>query len=82
MKRVADGYCWSRGRPHRDADGAIRYGGNSDSPCTAWRNETLCKVIYVNLRRTVEYEVSTGYRMNYLLDTFFPEMPAEKRAIA
>lgn len=84
VKRVADGYCWSRGRPHKDADGKLRYGGNGSAagPCVAWQNETLCKVIYVNLRLTVEHETRTGYRMNYLADTFFPELPPEERAIA
>jgi len=83
VKRVATDYCWSRGRPRKDADGTVRFGGeNADGPCTAWRNETLCKLIYVNLRRVVEYELLTGYEMNLLADTFFPPIPDEQRLIA
>jgi hypothetical protein len=67
-------------RPRKDANGQVL--DNSIEPCTAWKNETLCKLIYVNLRITVQYELSTGYRMNYLLDTFFPEIPPEQRLIA
>jgi len=40
LKRAADGYCWSRGRPHKDADG--RRIENGETPCTAWINEALC----------------------------------------
>jgi hypothetical protein len=36
----------------------------------------------MNLRTTIQYEQITGYTMNYLTDTFFPPMPAEKRLIA
>jgi hypothetical protein len=68
--------------PLTDADGKLRYGGNSTGPCIAWKNETLCKVIYVNLRLTNEHETRTGYRMNYLVDTFFPEMLVSERAVA
>lgn len=50
--------------------------------CTAWINESLCKVIYVNLRLTVEREITTGYQMNYLNDTFFPAIPADEKLIA
>lgn len=32
LKRVADGYCWSRGRPRKDAKG--RRIQNADSPYT------------------------------------------------
>lgn len=83
IKRVAIGYCWSRGRPRKDADGKTRYGGeNADEPCTAWKNETLCKLIYVNLRLIVQYEIKTGYRMNFLADTFFPSLPDDEKLVA
>ena len=65
LKRIADGFCWSRGRP--------REGGNQAQPCTAWINEVLCKFIYLNLRTTVLLEHETGYRMDYTLpDRHFP----------
>jgi len=44
-------------------------------------NESLCKLIYVNLRLTVEREISTGYQMNYFRDTFFPAIPAKDKLI-
>lgn len=50
--------------------------------CTAWKNETLCKLIYVNLRLIVQYELATGYRMNFLADTFFPALPDEEKLVA
>ena len=80
VKRVADGYCWSRGRPRKDADGNAV--GNDFEPCVAWQNETLCKMIYVNLRLIVQYELATGYRQNFMADTFFPEIPADQKLIA
>jgi hypothetical protein len=80
VKTLSSGFCWSRGRRRKDADGNPI--GNSLQPCTAWKNETLCKLIYVNLRTTVHHEVSTGYRMRYLLDTFFPEIPKNDRLVA
>ena len=79
VKRVTSGYCWSRGRPRKDASGhAVR---NADDVCTAWKIETLCKLIYVNLRLTVQYEIATGYRMNYLTDTFFPPLTPDQKII-
>jgi len=75
---VAEGFCWSRGRPRKDADGYRVE--NAKEPCTAWINETLCKVIYVNLRLTVQYEIATGYPMNYLTDTFFPSLPPDENS--
>ena len=39
-------------------------------------------MIYVNLRLTVQYEIATGYRMNYLTDTFFPSLPPDEKLIA
>jgi len=59
LKRLAGGFCWSRGRK-RAID-------NADSPCTAWINETLCKLIYVNLRLTVSQEETTGVKIDYLI---------------
>ncbi|HEX3467448.1 MAG TPA: transposase [Candidatus Elarobacter sp.] len=82
VKRVSSGFCWSRGRPRKGADGKLHYGGNADGPCTAWQNETLCKLIYVNLRLIVQYEIATGYRMNFLTDTFFPSIPEDDKLIA
>jgi hypothetical protein len=55
---------------------------NAVAPCTAWINESICKVIYVNLRITVEREISTGYQMNYLRDSFFPAIPEDEKLIA
>jgi hypothetical protein len=69
LKRLSDGYCWSRGRR--------RTTKNADEPCDAWVNELLCKFIYINLRSTVTREEMTGYQANYLApDKFFP-MPIE-----
>jgi hypothetical protein len=82
VKRLADGFCWSRGRPRKDAKGVVIPIENALEPCTAWINESLCKLIYVNLRLTVEREISTGYQMNYLRDTFFPAIPAKDKLIA
>jgi Transposase DDE domain len=63
MKRLADGFCWSRGRPRT----------GTEQP-TAWKNEVLCKFIYLNLRATVTLGEETGYRdieyRNH--DRFFP----------
>jgi hypothetical protein len=59
LKRVADGYCWSRGRKRK-----IR---NANEPCVAWINELLCKFIYLNLRTTVNLEEETGVKIDYLV---------------
>jgi hypothetical protein len=80
VKRVSTGFCWSRGRKRKDAGGVIV--GNRREPCTAWKNETLCKVIYVNLRQIVKYEFETGYRMNLAADTFFRDLPEGNALIA
>jgi hypothetical protein len=65
MKRLANGFCQSKGRP-REVD-------NPYVPCTAWINETLCKLIYMNLRVTVLQEEETGYKVDYLnSDRRFP----------
>jgi hypothetical protein len=80
VKRVADGYCWSRGRPRKDAEGNPV--ANDFEPCIAWQNETLCKLIFVNLRHIVQWELATGYKMNFLKDTFFKALPDEDRLIA
>jgi hypothetical protein len=82
VKRVTEGYCWSRGRHRKDAAGKVVPVDNSLEPCTAWVNETLCKLIYVNLRLTVQYELATGYRMGYLRDTFFPSIKDDAKLIA
>lgn len=59
LKRMATGYCWSRGRKRKTrAD---------NGPCTAWRNELLCKFIFLNLRATVTLEWETGVRIDYLV---------------
>jgi hypothetical protein len=68
LKRLANGFCWSRGRPR---------GENAKEPCVAWRNETLAKYIYLNLRATVSLEEETGVKVNYLVpERRFPS-PAE-----
>lgn len=59
LKRMADGFCWSRGRKRKVS--------NADEPCTAWVNEMLCKFIYMNLRTTVTLEEETGVRIDYLV---------------
>lgn len=56
---MADGYCWSRGRPRQD--------GNQGEPCPAWVNELLCKFTYLNLRTTVTLEHETGVVIDYLV---------------
>lgn len=60
----------------------LHFGGNADGPCVAWQNETLCKLLYVNLRLIVQYEIATGYRMNFQTDTFFPSLPEDDKLIA
>lgn len=59
LKRVADGYCWFRGRKRQIQ--------NANEPCTAWINEVLCKFIYVNLRTTVNLEELTRIKSDYLI---------------
>ncbi|MGD1066830.1 MAG: transposase, partial [Vulcanimicrobiaceae bacterium] len=70
LKRMADGYCWSRGRPRKEAA--------DDEPVVAWQNEALCKILYANLRQTVILEHETGVVIDYHLapDRVFPE-PAD-----
>jgi hypothetical protein len=69
MKRMATGFCQSKGRP-REVD-------NPFVPCTAWINETLCKLIYMNLRTTVLLEQETGYKIDYCIpERRFP-VPAD-----
>lgn len=66
LKRMAGGYCWSRGRKR-----TIR---NANDPCVAWINETICKFIYVNLRTTVNLEEETGVTIDYTVSSrHFPE---------
>ncbi len=75
LKRVADGYCWSRGRRNKEVPNAV-------TPCTAWMNEALCKFIYLNFRTTVRTEEETGYQIDYLCPTrFFPPIPVDNRLI-
>jgi hypothetical protein len=76
LKRTADGYCWSRGRGRKEA--------NADSICTAWKNELLCKFIYLNLRTTVSLEEEPGYKMDYLVPSRSfpkPDIPLDQRRI-
>lgn len=73
--------CSERPRLHRSVILAKALSKIAVQPCTAWINETLCKLIYVNLRLTVEREIHTGYRMNYMRDTFFPAIPKGDRLI-
>lgn len=69
LKRMADGYVWSRGRDRKEA--------NADIICTAWKNELLCKFIYLNLRSTVLLEEETGYYVDYMVpERRFPK-PSE-----
>lgn len=43
---------------------------DATKPCTAWIRVALCKLIYITLRTIVQFEIATGYTMNYLADTF------------
>ena len=68
LKRVTNGFVWSRGRRRSDA-------ANADSPCTAWVNETLCKLLYMNIRTTVSYQELTGCSIDYTVPSrCFPEL--------
>jgi hypothetical protein len=70
LKRMAQGYCWSRGRKREK-------GIPMDVMCPAWQNEVLCKLIFMNLRTTVMLEEETGVEVDYTMpDRFFPP-PAE-----
>ena len=77
LKRLARGYCWSRGRKRKP---------NAEQPCTAWINETLCKLIYLNLRTTVTGEEETGVQIDYCVpfrrfpSPSEPLLPARKKA--
>jgi hypothetical protein len=71
LKRMAEAFCWSRGRNPGDA-------GDEGKPCVAWVNEALCKLIYYNLRVTVRYEAITGITIDYRVpERFFPA-PSER----
>jgi hypothetical protein len=50
LKRLAQGFCWSRGRPRLDGE-----------PIVAWQNEVLLKQIFINLRTTVTIGEETGF---------------------
>lgn len=69
MKTAAEGFCWSRGRE--------RQNHNRLDPCTAWKNEVLCKLIYANLRTTVTAEEKTGIEIDYLVRERFFFEPAD-----
>ena len=65
LKRLFGGYCWSRGRK--------RSVPNASEPCTAWKNEILCKFIATNLRLTVLLEEETGVTIDHPVHSrFFP----------
>jgi hypothetical protein len=75
LKRLATGFCWSRGRGRRDkATGKLRFDQSvtKHGPCVAWQNETICKFIYTNLRATVTLEEETGVEIDYTTSRFFP----------
>jgi Transposase DDE domain len=59
LNRIAGGHLLSRGRP--------RTIPNAIDPCTAWKNELLAKMIYLNLRTTVTLEEETAVTINYLV---------------
>jgi len=70
LKRLAKGYCWSRGR---------KANLNSEKPCTAWINEVICKLIYLNLRTTVTAEEETGVQIDYCVP--FRRFPPPKEPL-
>jgi hypothetical protein len=75
IKRVAQGFCWSRGRARKDVAGKLHFDQQmtEDGPCVAWMNESLCKFIYMNLRTTVTLEEETGIDIDYQIESrFFP----------
>ncbi|HEX3462512.1 MAG TPA: transposase [Candidatus Elarobacter sp.] len=77
LKRVAQGYFSAKGRPRRGPDGVLRYEPMADGPCTAWKNEALCKFIFMNLRTTTRLEDETRLIIDYLIpERCFPK-PAE-----
>ncbi len=71
IKRMFDGYCWSRGRPNESPANVTR---------TAWINEAICKVIAHNYRCTVQLEVANGVAIDYMLPTSFfqPLLPEQQ----
>jgi hypothetical protein len=58
--RVTNGFVWSRGRKCADV-------ANGELPCTAWVNETLRKLLYMNIRTTVSYQELTGCSIDYTI---------------
>ncbi len=70
LKRAAQRYCWSRGRPHKGPDGERLE--NAAQPCTAWINEALCKFIFMNLRTTARLEErpATASTTSFRIDSF------------
>lgn len=75
LKRVTDGYCWSRGRPVNDANGNPVT--RDFTPPVAWVNESLCKFIFMNLRITATLEEETGTRIDYAIPERFFRAPSE-----
>lgn len=65
LKRTTSGYCWSRGRPVKGADGTTQ--SRDFVPPVAWVNETLCKFVFMNLRATASLEEETGTQIDYLI---------------
>jgi hypothetical protein len=70
MKRITSGYCWSRGRHFADSK-------NADEPCAAWVNETILKLIHMNLRTTVFYQALNPVRDR--LSTTGKMLPAARK---
>lgn len=66
LKHVAQGYCWSRGRIIKDVPTKGRFSPMEKGPCTAWKNEALCKFLFMNLRTTGLLEEETGVQIDYL----------------
>lgn len=59
LKRAAQDFCWSRGRYPEDAD--------PNHPCVAWKNEALCKFLFLNFRTTNSLEHETGVQIDYTI---------------
>jgi hypothetical protein len=74
LKREAEEHMWSRGRAHKHPDGTRTFEPMNDGPCTAWKNEALCKFIFMNLRATNTLQEETGVEIDYLVPgRCFPE---------
>jgi hypothetical protein len=66
-------FGFGTGRPRRSTTTGRRSPSVILVPCVAWKNEALCKFIFMNLRTTVTLQEETGYTMDYAVDRFFPE---------